>query len=109
MLDAEIDRTYSFAFPAWGHSSVGRALQWHCRGRRFDSDWLHQIEQGLSWKRLGPCALCPLTSGTPLLFLLSTRGAPSSIAFHWAGMRATGGRPADRRLSLDELREYGSR
>src|SRR4029079_11225764 len=27
----------------WGHSSVGRALEWHSRGRRFDSDWLHQI------------------------------------------------------------------
>ncbi len=26
----------------WGHSSVGRALQWHCRGRGFDSPWLHQ-------------------------------------------------------------------
>ena len=25
----------------WGHSSVGRALQWHCRGRRFDPAWLH--------------------------------------------------------------------
>ena len=28
--------------PAWGHSSVGRALEWHSRGRRFDSAWLHQ-------------------------------------------------------------------
>src|SRR6478752_1172582 len=28
---------------AWGHSSVGRALEWHSRGRRFDSAWLHQI------------------------------------------------------------------
>ena len=26
----------------WGHSSIGRALQWHCRGRRFDPAWLHQ-------------------------------------------------------------------
>ncbi len=25
----------------WGHSSAGRALQWHCRGRRFDPAWLH--------------------------------------------------------------------
>jgi hypothetical protein len=22
----------------WGYSSVGRALQWHCRGRRFEPD-----------------------------------------------------------------------
>ncbi len=26
---------------AWGHSSVGRALAWHARGRRFDPVWLH--------------------------------------------------------------------
>ena len=27
----------TFSRPArWGHSSAGRALQWHCRGRRFD-------------------------------------------------------------------------
>ena len=26
----------------WGRSSVGRALEWHSRGRRFDPDRLHQ-------------------------------------------------------------------
>lgn len=26
-----------------GHSSAGRALQWHCRGRGFDPPWLHHI------------------------------------------------------------------
>ena len=31
-----------------GHSSAGRALQWHCRGRRFDPVWLHQSNQGVS-------------------------------------------------------------
>src|SRR4029450_1154526 len=25
-----------------GHSSVGRAREWHSRGRGFDSPWLHQ-------------------------------------------------------------------
>jgi hypothetical protein len=25
----------------WGHSSVGRALAWHARGRGFESHWLH--------------------------------------------------------------------
>ena len=25
-----------------GHSSAGRALAWHARGRRFDPGWLHQ-------------------------------------------------------------------
>jgi hypothetical protein len=28
---------------ARGHSSAGRALPWHGRGRRFDPDWLHQL------------------------------------------------------------------
>ncbi len=28
--------------PCWGHSSAGRALEWHSRGRRFDPAWLHQ-------------------------------------------------------------------
>ena len=31
----------------WGHSSVGRALEWHSRGRRFDSAWLHQSEHAI--------------------------------------------------------------
>ena len=26
---------------SWGRSSVGRALEWHSRGRRFDPDRLH--------------------------------------------------------------------
>src|SRR5436305_837858 len=30
----------------WGHSSVGRALEWHSRGRGFDSPWLHQSHSG---------------------------------------------------------------
>src|SRR6185312_10273053 len=29
----------------WGHSSVGRALEWHSRGRRFDSVWLHHLPE----------------------------------------------------------------
>ena len=28
-----------------GHSSAGRALAWHARGRRFDPAWLHQPSQ----------------------------------------------------------------
>lgn len=50
MLDAQIVCTYPCAFPAWGHSSVGRALQWHCRGRRFDPVWLHQPNKGSARK-----------------------------------------------------------
>ena len=41
---------------SWGHSSAGRALAWHARGRRFDPAWLHQnlleIESFLSPHRL---------------------------------------------------------
>ena len=28
----------------WGYSSVGRALEWHSRGRRFDPDYLHHTQ-----------------------------------------------------------------
>jgi putative endonuclease len=28
----------------WGCSSVGRALEWHSRGRRFDPDQLHHLK-----------------------------------------------------------------
>jgi hypothetical protein len=41
----EIDVTESIHYPfalSRGHSSAGRALHWHCSGRRFDPDWLHQ-------------------------------------------------------------------
>lgn len=30
---------------AWGHSSVGRALEWHSRGQGFDSPCLHQTRR----------------------------------------------------------------
>lgn len=30
-------------FLMWGYSSVGRALEWHSRGRRFDPDYLHHL------------------------------------------------------------------
>ena len=36
-----VRRGRSKAAPRWGHSSVGRALEWHSRGRGFDSPWLH--------------------------------------------------------------------
>ena len=28
---------------AWGCSSLGRALEWHSRGSRFDPDHLHHV------------------------------------------------------------------
>ena len=39
---------------AWGHSSAGRALAWHARGRRFDPAWLHQIVYSASPSSRGP-------------------------------------------------------
>ena len=42
---------------SWGHSSAGRALQWHCRGHRFDPGWLHQYIQEFSRYRLNSCTL----------------------------------------------------
>ena len=57
------------SFPLWGRSSVGRALQWHCRGQGFDSPRLHQTlpsfpieipyasgscRQGGACRRVGP-------------------------------------------------------
>jgi hypothetical protein len=37
-----------------GHSSAGRALQWHCRGHRFDPGWLHHLNEGLGRHRPSP-------------------------------------------------------
>jgi hypothetical protein len=31
--------------PVRGHSSVGRALEWHSRGQGFDSPWLHHFSE----------------------------------------------------------------
>ena len=40
---------------AWGCSSVGRALAWHARGRRFKSDQLHQSLMWNWWQYLMTC------------------------------------------------------
>ena len=36
---------------AWGYSSAGRAPALQAGGRRFDPDYLHQIENGLKYSR----------------------------------------------------------
>ena len=33
---------YNKRHDLWGYSSVGRALQWHCKGQEFDPPYLHQ-------------------------------------------------------------------
>ena len=34
----------SKAFLLWGYSSVGRAFEWHSKGQRFETAYLHQIK-----------------------------------------------------------------
>ena len=36
----------------WGHSSAGRALEWHSRGQRFDPAWLHHpsLPRSFGWQ-----------------------------------------------------------
>jgi|SRR5690554_1012649 hypothetical protein len=43
-LYKSIDFDYNITCPltTWGYSSAGRALDWQSRGRRFNSDYLHQ-------------------------------------------------------------------
>ena len=42
LYDAPRNGGDAFQTSRWGHSSVGRALEWHSRGQGFDSPWLHQ-------------------------------------------------------------------
>jgi hypothetical protein len=43
---AQADRNpKTYHYQVRGHSSAGRALAWHARGRRFDPVWLHHINQ----------------------------------------------------------------
>ena len=34
-----------YIYATWGCSSVGRALEWHSRGQRFDPAQLHTLNQ----------------------------------------------------------------
>ena len=53
-----LSRKVDFQRTERGHSSAGRALAWHARGRRFDPAWLHQIPVA--------SAACRELSGPPL-------------------------------------------
>ncbi len=67
----------------WGRSSVGRALQWHCRGQGFDSPRLHQIvsfyfildggQRSLNTTR-PPAASPAIATGDPLAVLEAVFG-----------------------------------
>lgn len=60
-------------FLSWGYSSVGRALQWHCKGQRFDSAYLHHFHR---WsKSLDDMTLVP-SAFEPVLTIAHRRIGP---------------------------------
>ncbi len=65
-----------------GHSSVGRALAWHARGRGFDSHWLH-CHNSLLHKRLYSLQH-PTERGSELID--GYGGAPSRRMLLWANL-----------------------
>ena len=75
---------FRFCQYTWGHSSAGRALAWHARGRRFDPGWLHQL-----FRALGLSAKATSLSASP-----SSRGLghhPFTVA---TGVRIPVGTPS---------------
>ena len=64
----------------WGHSSVGRALDWQSRGRGFDPPWLHQYNslQINNLQKVG--GLCPHPMPFLSSYLSITRNNLKSIA-----------------------------
>src|SRR5262249_41996511 len=42
LIASPLSQKVAIGLAIWGHSSVGRAREWHSRGRGFDSPWLHQ-------------------------------------------------------------------
>ncbi len=79
---------------AGGHSSVGRALEWHSRGRRFDSAWLHHPP---SWARV-------VTYTVKEIFLtLQGEGRHAgrvAVFCRFAGCNLWSGREADREAAV---------
>ena len=49
---------------SWGHSSAGRALRWHRRGRRFEPGWLHFGSFG-RWLVRSPFRIDPRSGRAP--------------------------------------------
>ena len=64
-------------FRPWGCSSVGRALEWHSRGRQFNSVQLHHFSRGYGESR-NPFSVLPYF--VPFLCQI----APCSVAAPWA-------------------------
>lgn len=81
----------------WGHSSVGRALEWHSRGQGFDSPWLHQIISQNHAKfpvNCGDdCMFCTALRPVPLMRLVADKPW-SRGSQHWASGPSARGAPA---------------
>ena len=69
---------------AWGRSSVGRALQSHCRGRRFDSDRLHQSHLCAAARSLR--AMVPASFFVPCRFSRGRTGLSRAVGWTVAGL-----------------------
>ena len=69
---------------SWGRSSVGRALEWHSRGRGFDSHRLHQIfaQQKFRALEIGDWNNRKYQCGPLLHFLISLWPVPGFLE-HW--------------------------
>jgi hypothetical protein len=97
--------------PVWGHSSVGRALEWHSRGQGFDSPWLHQSSLPQARSNI---AASGSAAGFSIISVrqlkprgLDPRGAqrPAHRALDLAiGSRATNGRDLQANLSAYDAR-----
>ncbi len=63
------------------HSSVGRALQWHCRGQRFDPAWVHFFAL-FGQHRFSRCFVLSLCCSYTLGVLNRVlRSRPSGVAY----------------------------
>ena len=61
----------------WGHSSVGRALEWHSRGQGFDSPCLHHLEP-----RSNPWFLFICVNGVAGI-IVKTKKYEKIISYDW--------------------------
>ena len=97
----------------WGHSSAGRALAWHARGRRFDPAWLHHyfaLAVRLSPSSRGP-GHRPFTAVTGVRIPLGTPVTSMCYKFDVDGIPVSGkagmvGGAGRRPASLDDRLAY---
>ena len=91
--------TAIYCAPVRGHSSAGRALAWHARGRRFDPGWLHHgffpspspSSRGLGHHPFTVGTGVRIPVGTPVMYVLYPggfcRAALAKSAISYGGRR----------------------